>query len=116
VVFGYHATKQQLPWLRPGYLIAGGMLLALINSLAATFFGSYFFSPVDYGKLLNLPLPSGFNLSSSFIFEVAIFLAVLGGATYILDNLGRPKEMDQESDVLLRKIETEDHSQPGGDS
>jgi multicomponent K+:H+ antiporter subunit A len=107
VIFGYHASKEQLTWVRSGNLIGAGLLLALLNGFLGITFGKGFFSPVNYGSMLNLPLPVGFNLSNSFIFEVAIFLTVLGSATYILDNLGRPKELDLESDSLLRVIEKE---------
>ncbi len=104
VVFGYHETKRQLPWLRPGYLIAIGQLIALLTGFTSLLLGSPFLSSVNYGKMLSIPLPSGFYLSSSFFFELAIFLTVLGGATYIIDNLGRPKELDLESDKLLRQL------------
>lgn len=107
VIFGYHATKQQLPWLHSGYLLGAGLLLALVNGVASAYFGSGFLSHVNYGEMLNLPLPSGFNISNSFFFEVSICLTILGSATYILDNLGRPKEADPESDALLRSMEEE---------
>jgi multicomponent K+:H+ antiporter subunit A len=107
VIFGYHSTKKQLPWLRSGYLIAAGILIGLFDGLLSALLGTSFLSPVDYGSMLNLPLPAGFNLSNSFFFEVAICLTVLGSATYILDNLGRPKEADPESDALLRTFEGE---------
>lgn len=107
VIFGYHSTKKQLPWLRSGYLIAAGISIGLLDGLLSALVGTSFLSPVDYGRMLNLPLPAGFNLSNSFFFEVAICLTVLGSATYILDNLGRPKEADPESDALLRTFEGE---------
>jgi multisubunit Na+/H+ antiporter MnhB subunit len=113
VVFGYQTVKKQLPWVRSGYLIGAGLVLALVNGFLGSVIvgdrrpGVGFLAPVDYGNLLNLPLPSGFNLSNSFFFEVAICLTVLGGATYILDNLGRPKELDVESDTLLIGLQKE---------
>lgn len=113
VIFGYHATKKQLPWLRSGNLIAAGILVGLVDGLLSALFGTAFLSPVDYGKILNLPLPAGFNLNNSFFFEVAICLTVLGGATYILDNLGRPKEADPESDALLLSFQEEAKTKTG---
>jgi hypothetical protein len=67
--------------------------------------GANYMAPINYGVVLSLPLPAGFYLSNSFLFEVAICITVLGSATYILDNLGRPKELDIESDSLLAAIE-----------
>ncbi|MCL6510322.1 MAG: DUF4040 domain-containing protein [Anaerolineae bacterium] len=91
VVFGYERTKQRLSLLRPGPLIGVGILLALVGSVAPLFLGGGFFSPFDFGAALNLPLPKGFYLSTSFVFEVAICLAVLGAATFIIDTLGHPE-------------------------
>jgi multicomponent K+:H+ antiporter subunit A len=111
VIFGYHFTKQHLPWLRSGYLISAGLLLGIINGLLSSFFGNGFLATVNYGEMLHLPLPTGFNLGNSFLFEVSICLTVLGSATYILDNLGRPKEIDLESDTLLVSLEEYESSQ-----
>jgi multicomponent K+:H+ antiporter subunit A len=91
VVFGYERTKQRLSLFRPGPLIGTGILLALAGSAAPLFLGGGFFSPFDFGAALGLPLPKGFYLSTSFIFEVAICLAVLGAATFIIDTLGHPE-------------------------
>jgi len=92
VVFGYEETRRQLPWLRPFSLIGAGLLLVILDaSLAAVLTGS-FFANLDYGAMLGLPLPKGFTLSTSFIFEVAICLTVLGGASMTLAALGHPKD------------------------
>jgi hypothetical protein len=37
-------------------------------------------------------LPGGFHLSTSFFFEVSIFLAVLGSASRMIDTLAYPEE------------------------
>jgi multicomponent K+:H+ antiporter subunit A len=116
VIFGYQSTKNQLPWLRSGYMIAAGLLLGLANGLAGALMGASFLAPINYGQLLGIRLPAGFNLSSSFFFELTICLTVLGSATYILDNLGRPKETDKESDALLKVIEKEQSAEGNGTS
>lgn len=90
VVYGYEDTKQRLFWLKPLQLIGAGLLLALATGLTAALISGYLLAPVDFGKILGLPLPSGFNLSTSFLFEVAICLAVLGSAALMLDTLGHP--------------------------
>lgn len=92
IVFGYEETRRRLPWLRPFSLIGAGLLLVIGDaSLAAVLTGS-FFAHLDYGKLLGLTLPKGFGLTTSFVFEVAICLTVLGGASMTLAALGHPKE------------------------
>jgi multicomponent K+:H+ antiporter subunit A len=94
VVFGYDETKRRLPWLKSAPLIAGGILLVLGGSTAPGLMGGSFFAPVDFGALLGLPLPKGFYLSTSFLFEVAICLAVLGSASLMLDTLGHPGDTE----------------------
>ncbi len=91
VVFGYETTRRQLPWLRPFTLIGAGLLIAILNATVAALLTGSFFAPVDYGEMLGLPLPNGFSLSTSFIFEVAICLTVLGGASMTLAALGHPR-------------------------
>jgi multicomponent K+:H+ antiporter subunit A len=92
VVFGYEKVRQRLTWLRPAPLIGGGLLLAIVSAITAALFTGSFLGHVDFGGRLGLPLPQGFNLSTSFLFEVAICLAVLGSASYLLDTLGHPGE------------------------
>ena len=87
VVFGYHQTKQRLPWLRPSWLISIGVILAIINGLIAIGFSGSFLGNVDYSKLVGLPLPKGFHISTSFILEISICLAVLGGVVHMLSSL-----------------------------
>jgi hypothetical protein len=64
-----------------------------------------FFAPVDYGNLLTLPLPPGFGLTNSFLFELAICITVMGAATLILDNLGHPREADPEAEAESMVLE-----------
>jgi multisubunit Na+/H+ antiporter MnhB subunit len=92
VVFGYHETRRQLPWLRPFRLIGAGLLLVILDATLAAVRAGSFFAHLDYGQMLGLPLPRGFSLSTSFIFELAICLTVLGGASMTLAALGHPKD------------------------
>jgi len=81
-----------LPWLRPFSLIGAGLLLVILDAVLATVVTGSFFANLDYGKMLGLVLPRGFGLTTSFIFEVAICLTVLGGASMTLGALGHPKD------------------------
>ncbi|GIV83160.1 MAG: monovalent cation/H+ antiporter subunit A [Candidatus Roseilinea sp.] len=91
VVFGYDETRSRLRFLRPGLLIGAGILTVMAGSIAPVFLGGGFFSPFDFGAALGLPLPKGFYISTSFLFEVAICLVVLGAAIFIIDTLGHPE-------------------------
>jgi multicomponent K+:H+ antiporter subunit A len=92
VVFGYYGVRRQLAWLRPAFFIGVGILLALTTAGTAALLTGSFLGHFDFGAQLGLPLPQGFHLSTSFLFEVAICLAVLGSASYLLDTLGHPGE------------------------
>lgn len=92
IVFGYAETRRKLAWLNRNNLVAAGLMLAISNALGGMFLSTGFFAPVDYGKLLHLTLPPGFHLSSAFLFELSICLTVMGAATLMIDNLGRPRE------------------------
>lgn len=100
VVFGYETTRDKLKWLNRINFAAAGLLLACLNALAGMALGDGFFAPVNYGQLLGLArlLPTGFGLTSSFIFEVSIALTVMGAATLIIDNLGHPRQADPEEE------------------
>lgn len=110
VVFGYTEVKAQLRWLKPMPLISSGILLAIFSGILAALVNDNFLSNVNFGALLNIPLPKGFNLSTSFLFEIAIFLSVLGSISYILSALGHPRISDtnsqQEVNLLDQKKET----------
>jgi len=92
VAFGYEETRRQLPWLQPFPLVGLALTLALGNGAVAAVLSGSFFGRVDYGELLGLNLPRGFGLSSSFIFELAICLTVLGGVALMLTALGHPQD------------------------
>jgi multisubunit Na+/H+ antiporter MnhB subunit len=98
VVFGYAETQERLRWLRPAPMIAGGLLLALLNGAAGAVLAGALFGNFDYGEAIGLTLPDGFHLSTSFVFEFAIFLTVLGGVSFVLDALGHPKDRPVEMD------------------
>lgn len=105
MLFGYYETRRKLAWLNRNNMIVAGLSLAVLNALGGAVFGGGFFAPVDYGKMLGLPLPPGFYLTNSFLFEVSIALSVMGAATLILDNLGHPREEDLEADADLAALE-----------
>ncbi len=90
VVFGYDEVRRRLRWLRPAPLIGGGLLLGIVSAVTAALVSDSFLAHVDFGQRLGLGLPQGFNLSTSFLFEVAIGLAVIGSAAYMIDTLGHP--------------------------
>jgi multicomponent K+:H+ antiporter subunit A len=104
MLFGYYETRRKLAWLNRNTMIASGLTLALANAIGGAVFGDGILSPVDYGKMLGVPLPPGFYLTNSFLFEAAICLTVLGAATLILDNLGHPREDDPEAEAELDSI------------
>ena len=94
VVFGFEETRQRLHWLRPSTFIGWGILLAILSAAIAAITTGSFFSNVDFGHLAGLPLPKNIHLSTSFIFECAIGLSVVGSVTLMLNSLGHPEEKE----------------------
>lgn len=92
VVFGYYETRQRLPWLHPGRLVAVGWLVALVNALLPMIFGREFMALT---KLTGIELPAHLHAASTVIFEVAIFLTVFGGVSVIMEAIAHPKEVER---------------------
>jgi multicomponent K+:H+ antiporter subunit A len=95
VVFGFEETRRRLPWLRPTPFIAIGVLLAVTTGLIATAVTGNFLGNFDFTAAYDAYLPKGFHVSTSFLIELAICLAVLGGATHMLATLGHPEEEEE---------------------
>lgn len=93
-VFGAQKTRRVLTWLRPTLLIGLGLLLVMVAMTLSGYLSGRgaFFAPFDFGQALGLSpyLPKGLYVSSSFCFEVAICLTVLGAASHFIDTLGNP--------------------------
>jgi multicomponent K+:H+ antiporter subunit A len=104
IVFGYYETRKRLFWLRTSSFIAAGVLLAILSGILGAVVKGNFFANVDFGQMLGLPLPDGFHLSTSFLFEAAICLSVLGSVTHMLNTFGHPGEEDSECTECLRQI------------
>jgi multicomponent K+:H+ antiporter subunit A len=105
IVFGYYETRRRLFWLGTSSFVAAGILLAIISGMVGAIIQGNFFANVDFGRMLGVPLPQGFHLSTSFLFELAICLSVLGSVTHMLNTFGHPGEKDGECIDCLRQIE-----------
>ena len=99
VVFGYEETRRRLPWLRGFRLIGIGISIVIVVGAITYAMTGSFFAHVNFGKMIGLPLPYGFDFSSAFLFEVAICLTVLGSAALIINTLGHPDDTDEEAFV-----------------
>lgn len=93
VVYGYEETRRRLPWLRSSNFIGAGILLAIMTGITALIITGSFLGNVDFTESWTF-MPKGFHISTSFLIELAICLAVLGGATRMLNSLGHPGEVE----------------------
>ncbi len=110
VVFGYEEANRRLTWLKPSALVGSGILLAIITGTVAVLMTGSFLGNVDFGEIVGLPLPKGFYISTSFLFEVSICLSVLGSVAHMLNTLGHPGDKDKESLHRLQEM-----AEPGSD-
>lgn len=85
LVFGPSEARRRMPWLKPAFCIGAGILVVMLGSIAPALMGSTFFAPFNFGQALNLPLPYGFDFSTSWLFEIAICLAVSGSASFMVN-------------------------------
>lgn len=91
MVFGFEETKKRMPWVKPSALVGWGLALGIGNGFIGLIVNGEYFSPVNVGKLLGIPLPKSIYLDTSVIFEVAICLGVVGSVNLMLNSLGKPK-------------------------
>ena len=91
LAYGQIDTFKRLRWLRPGYLIGSGWLVVMLGSLSPILWGQVFFSPFDFSVATGLDrfLPVGASISTSFLFEIAICLTVIGSASWMLQTFAR---------------------------
>jgi multicomponent K+:H+ antiporter subunit A len=99
VIYGYQGVRQRLTWLRPGWLMGGGLLLALTGASIGAWLGDGFFAHVNMGEMMGVTLPPGVLFSTSLIFEAAIGLTVLGSVSFMLNTLGRPQDVPVTADA-----------------
>lgn len=90
VVFGYEQTKRRLRWLHPAPMIGIGLAIALGNAAMPLFFARNFlaFTVLSQWSVADI------KIASSLVFEIGIFLAVLGGISAIMEAISHPKEVE----------------------
>ncbi|NDJ60595.1 MAG: hypothetical protein GYB67_05680, partial [Chloroflexi bacterium] len=91
VVFGYYEARQRLSWLRPGTLIGLGLLIAFVNATLPLLFGREFFALTEFAGINE---PAELHFASTLVFEIAIYLTVLGGVSVIMEAIAHPKEVE----------------------
>jgi multicomponent K+:H+ antiporter subunit A len=88
-------TSARLP-ARTHPLIAGGLAAALITGVASALFGRPFLTST-FGHL-DLPLLGSLELASAMVFDLGVFLVVVGATLLILINLGMAHRASHEEE------------------
>jgi len=83
---GSRMTGRRLPWDHLG-LIGAGILIALLTGVGSWLFG-YPFLTSTY-SYLSLPVIGTFELASAMLFDLGVYLAVVGTVLLILAGIGR---------------------------
>ncbi|MEN8801988.1 MAG: monovalent cation/H+ antiporter subunit A [Thiogranum sp.] len=83
---GSRTTRRRLPWDHLG-LIGAGILIALLTGVASWLFG-YPFLTSTY-SYVSLPVIGTFELASAMLFDLGVYLAVVGTVLLILAGIGR---------------------------
>lgn len=83
---GPESTAELLP-VEPRSLLSAGLGLAAVTAMAPLFFGGQL---LESAKLeVHLPLLETVKATSALVFDIGVYLVVVGLATAILRNLGR---------------------------
>lgn len=91
IVFGYEEAKHNLGWLHPARFVGLGLTLALLNAALPMLFGREFLAITR----VDLVLPANLKLTSTMVYETAIFLTVLGGVSAVMEAITHPKEVEK---------------------
>lgn len=97
VVFGPIETRRRLPWVRPLRMVGTGLLLVTVSGAIGWIWGGAWLAPVNLNRWITLPLPSAMTLSTSLLFELAICVTVVGGATAMLWALAGGEQVEEEN-------------------
>lgn len=89
-VYGYGSRR--LRSLRAELLIGVGLVIALTNALLPLFLGGSFLEHNPFG---DIPLPAHLHVSSSTIFEIAIFLTVFGCVVTMINAITSPEGIEE---------------------
>jgi multisubunit Na+/H+ antiporter MnhB subunit len=85
LTFGYREARRRVEWIRFDAVLFLGLLLALVAALVPLLAGR----PVlaDVGLELPIPLIGEVRLGRSLLFDIGIYLAVIGGVMSAIDAL-----------------------------
>ncbi|NIP71925.1 MAG: DUF4040 domain-containing protein, partial [Gammaproteobacteria bacterium] len=92
---GARWTRQRLT-LRYRPLIAAGLLVALLTGLGSWLFGAPFLTS-SFGHF-HVPLIGDVELATALLFDVGIYLTVIGAVTLMLARLGRVSGIERPED------------------
>ncbi|KAB0548485.1 monovalent cation/H+ antiporter subunit A [Pseudomonas argentinensis] len=97
VAHGVEWTQRRMPW--SFHSIAGlGVLIAALTGLGSLAFGAPFLtSAFDY---FHLPLIGKFELATALLFDLGVYLAVVGSTLLILSNIGHVSQDETSKEVL----------------
>jgi multicomponent K+:H+ antiporter subunit A len=82
---GSDDTRPRLPWNYLG-LIGGGVLIAVLTGLGSWLFGFPFLTTTF--AYVTLPVVGKFELASAMLFDLGVYLAVVGTVLLILSGIG----------------------------
>jgi len=94
IAAGSRDTQRRMNWNLVG-MIGAGILIAALTGLGSWLFG-YPFLTSTHGYV-TLPVIGTFELASAMIFDLGVFLGVVGTVLLILSGIGRLQSMDEPS-------------------
>jgi multicomponent Na+:H+ antiporter subunit A len=93
---GRHELTESLP-VQPGTVLGVGMALAVLTAVIPLPFGGSIFTSAVVA--LEVPLIGEMHLTSALVFDVGVYLVVLGLVLDLLRSLGAQLDMHQEAEI-----------------
>lgn len=90
VSFGYREAQRMFRRVHFPFLLALGLTIAVLASMLPVFTGEPLLAIQEAS--LDVPLVGTVRLTRAMLFDLGIYLVVLGGAMTAVDNLGRAIE------------------------
>jgi multisubunit Na+/H+ antiporter MnhB subunit len=89
-LLGYHEARDRLRGLRFESVLGAGLAIVLLSAMMPLVAGQPFLAESRAG--IHVPLLGDVSLSSSLLFDIGIYLGVLGGAMVAIENLRKEDE------------------------
>ena len=96
---GRYELSEAAP-VQPGFVLGAGMALAVVSGVLPVLFGGSVFSQVT--PVVDVPLLGELHFPTALLFDLGVYLVVVGVVLDFLRSLGVQIDLQQEADADAR--------------